>query len=309
MAITIGPDGELQLGSTLGLPPAMTTPVGALADIPLSAPRVDFTPVENEEEGTLTIPTIELQTRDTGLGLGELQKVYGTKYMPMFQFVAAQQTGTYTFDPNENALDQEKVDELRQEFEAEHGLSADAAFNQQQELLRASQEAAGVLGARVGGAVGSSLAGDDTLSDAVSSGLRSLNPLSRDPNFKVDGVAKYLEPNQAAFQKQLGSKVDPIKPTPTGFDKMFSGDSTLGQRINPLDPAGGANLKMAGGQFAGDFLVQMATGADPMDAAKSAGRSAVISYIAQALIPIPGAGQVVATIDRIFGGIDLNPFD
>lgn len=292
MAITIGPDGELQLGSTLGLPPAMTTPVGALADIPLSAPRVDFTPVKNEEEGTLTIPTIELQTRDTGLGLGELQKVYGTKYMPMFQFVAAQQTGTYTFDPNENALDQEKIDELRQEFEAEHGLSADAAFTQQQELLRASQELAGATGGRVGATIGAALTGGAPIEQAVGEGFKSVNP------FSFLGK-KSTETSAAQAGRNIAGGSAMAMPQAEGFI------GRVGTRLNPTTDAGSANLKMTGGQFVGDFLVQMATGADPMDAAKSAGKSAVLSYVANAIIP--GSGPVVAFLSKF--DIDLNPFD
>jgi hypothetical protein len=301
MAITIGPDGELQLGSTLGLPPAMTTPVGALADIPLSAPRVDFTPVKNEEEGTLTIPTIELQTRDTGLGLGELQKVYGTKYMPMFQFVAAQQTGTYTFDPNENALDQEKVDELRQEFEAEHGLSADAAFNQQQELLRASQGLAGATGGRVGATIGAALAGDASIEQAIGEGFKSVNPFSFLGKKSTETSAAQAGRNIAGGSEL--ARPDALFQGPMPQAEGFIG--RVGTRLNPTTDAGSANLKMTGGQFVGDFLVQMATGADPMDAAKSAGKSAVLSYVANAIIP--GSGPVVAFLSKF--DIDLNPFN
>ena len=47
-----------------------------------------------------------------------------------------------------------------------------------------------------------------------------------------------------------------------------------------------------------DFITQVAMGADPVEAAKDAGKTAVLSYVANAIIP--GSGAIVGFLSKFF---------
>ena len=138
MAVVVGDDGRLIATSNVlnsGLIPNLSPNIGALANVGTS---VIDKPVTNED-GTITLPTIELASRDPGLDIGVMQKIYGTKYMPMFQFIEAQQTGTMTYDPSEDLnMTAEEMDKVREEFGEEFGVSPESALQAQME--RASQK-------------------------------------------------------------------------------------------------------------------------------------------------------------------------
>ena len=55
------------------------------------------------------MPIYQVQSQDPGLATGELQKLYGTAAMPMFQWAKRIQTGEATFDPA-NQFDREAAD-------------------------------------------------------------------------------------------------------------------------------------------------------------------------------------------------------
>ena len=77
----------------------------------------------------------------------------------MFQFIEAQQTGTYTYDPtDDNMMSPEELEAIRQDFEAEHGMSADQAL-QMAQMERMGQKLGGATGAAAGGAFGAAMAG------------------------------------------------------------------------------------------------------------------------------------------------------
>ena len=57
-----------------------------------------------------------------------------------------------------------------------------------------------------------------------------------------------------------------------------------------------ANLKVTGFAAGADFLTQVAMGADAMDAAKDAGKTAVLSYMAEAILP--NSGGVVRFLSK-----------
>lgn len=56
-----------------------------------------------------TMPVYQVQSQDPGLATGQLQKLYGTAAMPMFQWAKRIQTGEATFDPA-NQFDREAAD-------------------------------------------------------------------------------------------------------------------------------------------------------------------------------------------------------
>ena len=55
------------------------------------------------------MPVFQVQSQSPQLQTGELQKVYGTAAMPMFQWAKRIQSGEATFDPS-NQFDREAAD-------------------------------------------------------------------------------------------------------------------------------------------------------------------------------------------------------
>tara|TARA_R110002126_G_scaffold24319_1_gene84784 strand:+ start:358 stop:1728 length:1371 start_codon:yes stop_codon:yes gene_type:complete len=101
--------------------------------------------VENED-GTFTIPKFQMESNTPTFDLSNMQNIYGTEYMPMFQWINKVQTGTYEYDPDE---DTKEIDDLKEKFEREQGEAAEAALAKQKELYK--QEALGVAGMAVSG--------------------------------------------------------------------------------------------------------------------------------------------------------------
>lgn len=286
MAVVVGADGSLINTSNIigsDLIPNLAPNIGALANV--GGAMIDA-PVTNED-GTITLPTIELKSRDPGLAMGEMQKIYGTKYMPMFQFIEAQQTGTMTYDPAEDLnMTSEEMDRLRQEFTEQYGMNAEEALRQQQEILRAGQKVAGATAAGAGRAFGSALAGNAGVEEAAKAGFGAINPLN------------FLNKNQAPQQAVQAGKS--IISGGAGVGGAAAADYG-GRVMNRLDfttQSGAANLKTTGFAAGADFITQVAMGADPVEAAKDAGKTAVLSYVANAIIP--GSGAIVGFLSKFF---------
>lgn len=286
MAVVVGADGSLINTSNIigsDLIPNLAPNIGALANV--GGAMIDA-PVTNAD-GTITLPTIELKSRDPGLAMGEMQKIYGTKYMPMFQFIEAQQTGTMTYDPAEDLnMTSEEMDRLRQEFTEQYGMNAEEALRQQQEIVRAGQKVAGATAAGAGRAFGSALAGNAGVEEAAKAGFGAINPLN------------FLNKNQAPQQAVQAGKS--IISSGAGVGGAAAADYG-GRVMNRLDfttQSGAANLKTTGFAAGADFITQVAMGADPVEAAKDAGKTAVLSYVANAIIP--GSGAIVGFLSKFF---------
>ena len=286
MPVVVGPDGNIVNTSNIigsNLIPNLAPNIGALANV--GGAMIDA-PVTNED-GTITLPTIELKSRDPGLAMGELQNIYGTKYMPMFQFIEAQQTGTITYDPAEDLnMTSEEMDRLRQEFAEQYGMNAEEALRQQQEIVRAGQKVAGATAAGAGRAFGSALAGNAGVEEAAKAGFGAINPLN------------FLNKDQAPQQAVQAGKS--IISGGAGVGGAAAADYG-GRVMNRLDfrtDSGAANLKTTGFAAGADFITQVAMGADPIEAAKDAGKTAVLSYVANAIIP--GSGAVVGFLSKFF---------
>ena len=286
MPVVVGPDGNIINTSNIigsNLIPNLAPNIGALANV--GGAMIDA-PVTNED-GTITLPTIELKSRDPGLAMGELQNIYGTKYMPMFQFIEAQQTGTMTYDPAEDLnMTSEEMDRLRQEFAEQYGMNAEEALRQQQEIVRAGQKVAGATAAGAGRAFGSALAGNAGVEEAAKAGFGAINPLN------------FLNKDQAPQQAVQAGKS--IISGGAGVGGAAAADYG-GRVMNRLDfrtQSGAANLKTTGFAAGADFITQVAMGADPVEAAKDAGKTAVLSYVANAIIP--GSGAIVGFLSKFF---------
>ena len=134
-------------------------PDGALGALPSGTydiPDEDRTAVVTNEDGTITVPTYQLQSNKPTFDLSEMQNLYGSKYLPMFRWISQKQTGSVTFDPDEGQITEEDVARLGSDFENETGMSAEEALREQYK-----QEAIGVgtqMLAGVGGQIGRSVA-------------------------------------------------------------------------------------------------------------------------------------------------------
>ena len=309
MGVMMGPNGQLintsNMGGVVGsnLIPNITPNIGALSQIDR--------PITNDD-GTITLPTIQMKSNDPGLEAGQLQKVYGTALMPYFNWVEAQQTGSYTYDPAE------ELSKINEDFENEYGINAEEAAAQMKAAQeRATQSIGGATAAKFGSAFAQSQLGGAQLGEAAVDAAGSLVPFKglfkgpevAQPNFLVDGEKLSLTAQDAIAYKDLGSKVSRIPVADRAapkVDAMAAGmnrlrvldsgqQATIGDRLYGTSAAG-ANLRMTGYAAGADFITQVAMGADVMDAAKSAGKAAVLSYMANAIIP--GSGAIVSFFSR-----------
>ena len=308
MGVMMGPNGQLintsNMGGVVGsnLIPNITPNIGALSQIDR--------PITNDD-GTITLPTIQMKSNDPGLEAGQLQKVYGTALMPYFNWVEAQQTGSYTYDPAE------ELAKINEDFENEYGINAEEAAAQMKAAQeKATQAIGGATAAKFGSAFAQSQLGGAQLGEAAVDAAGSLVPFKglfkgpevAQPNFLVDGEKLSLTAQDAIAYKDLGSKVSRI---PVGdraapkVDAMAAGMNVLRgpEGTTVMDrlygtSAAGANLRMTGYAAGADFITQVAMGADVMDAAKSAGKTAVLSYVANAIIP--GSGPIVSFLSKFF---------
>ena len=306
MGVMMGPNGQLintsNMGGVVGsnLIPNITPNIGALSQIDR--------PITNDD-GTITLPTIQMKSNDPGLEAGQLQDLYGTALMPYFNWVEAQQTGSYTYDPAE------ELSKINEDFENEHGINAEEAAAQMKAAQeKATQAIGGATAAKFGSAFAQSQLGGAQLGEAAVDAAGSLVPFKglfkgpevAQPNFLVDGEKLSLTAQDAIAYKDLGSKVSRIpvadRAAPKkdymalGAEKMNPKGSTFASRLYGKDS--GPNLKATGYAAGADFITQVAMGADVMDAAKSAGKTAVLSYVANAIIP--GSGPIVSFLSKFF---------
>lgn len=316
MAVVVGADGQLINTSNIGgvgagLVPNLAPNIGALANVSGSTLPDPMT----NEDGTITLPTFELKSRGSGLELGELQNLYGTKYMPMFQFIEKQQTGTYTYDPaDDNLMSQEQMDAIKAEFEAQHGMSAELALLQAK-AERAGQKTLGATAAQVAGKAAQAMIGDAPFGEGALTGLNTLNPfkgmMSKAPTqalYGVEGGTKQFANIQDATAYKTLFPDSTITELPAaeapkdflalGLQKMQGKEgTTIVDRLYGSEAAV-ANFKVTASAAGADFITQVAMGADPMDAAKDAGKTAVLSYVANAIIP--GSGPIVGFLSKFF---------
>jgi len=310
-------------GVGANLVPQLNPNIGALANVVGSTmsygSNIDD-PITNED-GTITLPTIELQSNDPSLEQGELQNKYGTDLMPYFNWVEAVQTGTYTYNPEDDNKMQDEIDRINKDFEEKHGINAQQAA-MQLEAERASQKLAGAAAGAVGSNFVTSLIGQGS-TDGVAGPLGSdygsafkesfanVNPLNKflggkTPNVTVNGKAQFIDPAKITLANQKALNIKPIDPKPTNLKTgqdilaLDRPELSFGQRLNPFAEGGGltSGAKVAAGGMIADTFVQVAMGADPMDAIKDAAKTTVLSYVANALIP--GSGPIVRFLSKFF---------
>ena len=318
MPIVMGPDGQLVNTSNINssvigsnLIPNITPNIGALNTIDK--------PVTNAD-GTITLPTIEMRSNDPGLEAGQLQKMYGTDLMPYFNWVETYQTGTTTYDPTDDNSSAE-LDAINEAFKAKHGVSAqEAAAQMEAEMKKVAIKSATMATTYGAGKAAQAYLGDSSIGvgGAALEGMKSLNPfkgiggspqvapqaqygiVGSDRTFaNIQDAKAYTDAFKGTEIKDLGPQ-KPVQSALQAGKSALQGSKTgfAGFQDRLYGDAAAANLKVTGAAAGIDFITQVAMGADPMDAAKDAGKTAVLSYVANAIIP--GSGPIVGFLSKFF---------
>ena len=297
--------------------------------------------LDDEGKQPIVYDVYQQQSQTPNIDLSNLQNVYGTAAMPVFNWVNTIKTGQRTYTPG-NSFDEdmlEKYNELLSESEKQElglpstreivvGLTAPILQQAGQQAVSAIYDpylTGGTLG-KMGQGVASTfgeLPGQEVsslISDFDTSSLKKgevfLPELSSSDVAKRTGMTDtFLDldnQNKGIFPETqaasvAGPKVDRAGNV-TGRRADVSGavpaarpDTYFGGVADRLTSQ--QAFAQAGMAGAVGFGINLAAGMKPKEAAKSAGASAIGAYIGQALIPIPGLGATIGgTVGQILGG-------
>jgi hypothetical protein len=321
MGYTIDAAGNIIQTSNTGvvgsnfIPNIYEQPIGALN----SVGRQMYT--ENED-GTVTAPTYSLTSNTPTFDIGSMASIYGTKYMPMFEWVSQKQTGSVTFDPQEGSIGSDEIQDQIEEFTNEMGMSPQEALKkQQEEMLKAEvKSTVGLVASNVGQNLGRAVAagggvGDLTLSSMWSAGKEGptaqvlpelkLADIKKATNAKDKfeaGIADINDKKISNVQKDTEIKKLQEKftaPTPTA-----SWGSNIADRSSALFPgeggmtaAGKSTLYSSYGVGGATFLTELISGESAIDAARQGLKVGAAHYIGTALL-----GPIGGIIGSILGG-------
>jgi hypothetical protein len=127
------------------------------------------------EDGTVTAPTYSLTSNTPTFDIGSMASIYGTKYMPMFEWVSQKQTGSVTFDPQEGSIGSDEIQDQIEEFTNEMGMTPEEALKkQQEEMLKAEvKSTVGLVASNVGQNLGRAVAAGGGVGDLKLSSMWS----------------------------------------------------------------------------------------------------------------------------------------
>ena len=277
--------------------------------------------IENED-GSFTAKTYQLESNKPTFDLDIMQNIYGTKYMPMFQWVSQQETGSVTFDPQDDMIDEDEANRLRSEFENEFGI--DPAEALKQEAMAVGTQLAAGAGAQIGRA----FAQTDGLGDAVGEFFDVDNPLEFFKNregatAKVNFSPKTANAQYADF-KQANPKAssEQLKEVRNYINSEANPSNTIGldgntpiiATANPsylsgvgdrfgfqegggLSAAGKSNLYGSAGAGLGTAAAMLIGGASLKDSAKAGAKVSAGMYIGTAI-----GGPIGGFIGSMLGG-------
>jgi hypothetical protein len=314
MGYTIDAAGNIIQTSNTGvvgsnfIPNVYEQPIGALN----SVGRQMYT--ENED-GTVTAPTYSLTSNTPTFDIGSMASIYGTKYMPMFEWVSQKQTGSVTFDPQEGSIGSDEIQDQIEEFTNEMGMTPQEALKkQQEEMLKAEVKATvGAVASNVGQNLGRAVAagggpGDLTLSSMWSAGkegptsvpkttaqLSDIKAATDAQDALKAGIADINNKKISNVQKDIEIKALQAKsPAPVA---TASWGSNIKDRFDPTSAAGKSTLYSAYGAGGATFLTGLLSGDSAIDAAKQGLKVGAATYIGTALL-----GPLGGLIGGILGG-------
>ena len=315
--------------------------------------------LEEEEKKPFTYGLYQQESVDPMLAAGALQNLYGTSAMPVFEWVRTIQTGTRTYDPQDdfdNSMleEYEKLMEQRPEDPSQLGLpttqeivrgtvtpiaqavgtnvvkgmsdpylsatmstgkaalegglntfSLDALPSGQVSELAGNTSKLIDSGAMQGGKLfAPELAGGKELAEATGN-LDAWNALNDSGNLSQLGVYKPETLTKAGFEGVTVNSAEAVKAGTQSAGTGIVADAVAKPSYfqGVQSRLGAEGLKTAGVNGLLAFGVNLATGMKPLQAAKSAGASAIGAYIGQALIPIPVVGGVIGSVvGSVIGG-------
>jgi hypothetical protein len=305
-------------------------PAGGLGSLPsgtYDSPEPEArTAVVTNEDGTITVPTYQLQSNEPEFDLEELQNVYGTKYLPMFRWISQNQTGETTFDPTE------EIDRLANDFKAETGMSAEDAMREQykQEAIGLGTQLAASLGGQVGRSVaanvgeggfefgdisegfsdfGSNFKGMDLIRAPKYDNIDPLSSPAAKLQFSPDSVRGQIAKQKAiasqdgvtAEAKQAAlaevKKIETANPNSLGYGAGLKDRLDSGLFDGKSSAAGRANLYGAGGAGLFSIAANLIAGQSLKESVKTGAKVGVGTYVGTAI-----GGPIGGFIGGLLGG-------
>jgi hypothetical protein len=245
-----------------------------------------------QDDGSFNYPIYGVQA-NTYTG-PNLQDVYGTAAMPMFQWVERIQTGQGSFnpeDPADNEMLKKYEDFLKNNPQAQMEMPSTAQI---------IGKALTPMALATGAALGTQFAGGGmeavNLGPALGEGFKTmggkgLSPILSDKT-DVKGFSKNLDldAKDVDLRRQLseGLKQTPVK---AGTGELFDYTTTAGK----------ANWISNAGAGAASFGLNLLTGKDPVKAAKAAGATTILGVAGTALGSMFGLGPLGGWAGRLLG--------
>jgi hypothetical protein len=273
------------------------------------------------EDGTVTAPTYSLTSNTPTFDIGSMASIYGTKYMPMFEWVSQKQTGSVTFDPQEGSIGSDEIQDQIEEFTNEMGMTPQEALKkQQEEMLKAEvKSTVGLVASNVGQNLGRAYAagggvGDLKLSSMLERWQRRADSASS-PRIKTARFTKTQQDYDAALKTINSSKTlnDTEKLAQSReckrlrsvvTDRQASWGSNIADRSSALFPgeggmtaAGKSTLYSSYGVGGATFLTELISGESAIDAARQGLKVGAAHYIGTAIL-----GPIGGIIGSILGG-------
>jgi hypothetical protein len=318
MGYTIDAAGNIIQTSNTGvvgsnfIPNIYEQPIGALN----SVGRQMYT--ENED-GTVTAPTYSLTSNTPTFDIGSMASIYGTKYMPMFEWVSQKQTGSVTFDPQEGSIGSDEIQDQIEEFTNEMGMTPQEALKkQQEEMLKAEvKSTVGLVASNVGQNLGRAVAagggvGDLKLSSMWSAGkegptaqvLPELKLQDLQAQQDYDAALKTINSSKTLNDTEKLAQSRDLKAGFNEAGRQASWGSNIADRSSALFPgekgmtaAGKSTLYSSYGVGGATFLTELISGESAIDAARQGLKVGAAHYIGTALL-----GPIGGIIGSILGG-------
>jgi hypothetical protein len=297
------------------IPNVYEQPIGALN----SVGRQMYT--ENED-GTVTAPTYSLTSNTPTFDIGSMASIYGTKYMPMFEWVSQKQTGSVTFDPQEGSIGSDEIQDQIEEFTNEMGMTPQEALKkQQEEMLKAEvKSTVGLVASNVGQNLGRAVAagggvGDLKLSSMWSAGkegptaqvLPELKLQDLQAQQDYDAALKTINSSKTLNDTEKLAQSRELKDWRSVVaDRQASWGSNIADRGSAvtsmfgkgeMTAAGKATLYGSVGAGGAAFLTGLISGDSPIEAARTGLKVGAATYIGTALL-----GPLGGLIGGILGG-------
>jgi hypothetical protein len=243
-----------------------------------------------QDDGSFTYPIYGVQA-NTYTG-PNLQDVYGTAAMPMFQWVQRIQTGQGSFNPDDPA-DTEMLD--RYEEFLENNPQAQMEMPSTAEIVG---KALTPLALSTGAALGTQLAssGDLDVFKGVGEGFKTMGGKGLSDSSTTSFLRPEIEtggfsPDPKLDSSQIASANNIVTQTPP----------TSGDLLRFGTDAGRANWMSNAGAGAVSFGLTLLTGKDPVKAAKAAGATTILGAAGTALFG-PVGGWLGRLLGNEFGG-------